>query len=466
MKKTVILVLFSLIILSFTNISNAGNIDNKKKPKNIILLIGDGMGYNQIKACDYYYDQIQAYEKWENQYWVSTYPYGSSYNSDSVWTFYNYVKSRFTDSAPAATAMATGVKTYDDVIGLNYLYLRVENVCELAKKNNKSTGVITTVPISHATPAGFLAHVANRNYYHSILTQMLIDSKADVIMGCGNPDFDKNGNPTTKESDRYIYSSIWKDIKNGSTELTDETDVKRIIGSCDGDNTPDKWFLCERLSTFDSIAKGLFIPKRLLGIPQVSETLQQERDKNKDEVKPYDTPFNKNVPSLSTMVTAGLNVLQKNNNGFFVMIEGGAIDWACHGGDAVRLIEEVNEFNTAVNAAIDWVYKNSNWDETLVIVVADHETGFLTGKNINEKNYKTEKLQLENNGKLNMPGMFFNTASKEKKNYYSHSNSLIPIFFKGNGSEVFTKYLDETDLVRGKYMQNNEIGLALKELLN
>jgi len=465
MKKIVILVLISLIFLSFTNISNAGNPNNKKKPKNIILLIGDGMGYNQIKSCDYYYDQIQAYEKWENHYWVSTYPYGSSYNSDSVWTFYNYVKSRYTDSAPAATAMATGVKTYDDVIGLDHLYLKVENVCELAKKNNKSTGVITTVPIPHATPAGFLAHIVNRNYYHSILTQMLIDSKADVVMGCGNPDFDNNGKPTTKESDRYIYSSIWKDIKNESLEFTDETGVKRTISSCDADNTPDKWFLCERFSTFDSIAKGLFIPKRLLGIPQVFETLQQERDKKSEELKPYDTPFNSNIPSLSTMVGAGLNVLQKNNNGFFVMIEGGAIDWACHGGDAVRLIEEVNEFNNAVATVIDWVNKNSNWDETLVIVVADHETGFLTGKNINEKNYKTEKLQLENNGKLNMSGMVFNTGSKTKS-YYSHSNSLIPIFIKGNGSEVFTKYIDESDLVRGKYMQNNEIGLALKELLN
>ncbi len=463
MKNILIVLLFPILFISFTVRQTVANQNIKKKPKNIILFIGDGMGYNQIKACDYYYDEVQPYEKWENQFWVSTYPFGSSYNSDSVWTFYNYVKTRYTDSAPAATAMATGTKTYDDVIGLDYNYYRVENLCELAKKFNKSTGVITSVPIPHATPAGFLTHVVNRNYFHSIIAQMIIESKADVIMGCGNPDWDNNGTPKTKESDKYFYPSIWKEIKAGNIEMTDETGIKRNIESCDGDNIPDKWFLCERLSTFDSIAKGLFIPKRLLGVPQVYETLQYERNKIDKEANPYDSPFISSVPSLSTMLNAGLNVLKKNNNGFFLMVEGGAIDWACHDANSIHMIEEVNEFNKAVSSAIDWVNIYSNWEETIIIVVADHETGYLTGKNINDKNYKTEKLQLENNGKMKMPGMQFNNM--KDKDYYGHSNSLVPIFVKGNGSMVFTKYMDETDLVRGKYIQNNEIGLAIKELI-
>jgi alkaline phosphatase len=463
--KKLILALFCL--LAFLLVKNSHSIiphSNIKKPKNIFLFIGDGMGYNQTKACDLYFDEIQAYEKWGDQFWVSTFPFGSSYNTDSAWTYFNYVKSRYTDSAPAATAMATGVKTYDDVIGLDHLYLKIETVCELAKKFNKSTGVISNVPIPHATPASFLTHVVNRSYYHTILSQMLIESKADVIIGCGNPEWDNDGNKSKNPSDRYIYPSIWKDLKNGSSELTTETGEKRKPASCDNDLIPDNWYLCERSSTFDSIAKGLISPKRLLGVPQTYETLQYERKKNENEKKPYDTPLNKNVPSLATMLLAGLNVLNKNNNGFFLMLEGGAIDWACHDGNAVRMIEETNEFNKSIAAAIEWVNKYSNWDETIMIVVADHETGYLTGKNISELNFKSEKLELENNGKMNMPGYKFNGKFENKS--YSHSNLLVPIYVKGNGSLVFNKYLDEIDMVRGKYIQNNEIGLSIKELIN
>jgi alkaline phosphatase len=464
MKYLVLTFFFLLAIFSAKNSYSGITENNIKKPKYIFLFIGDGMGYNQIKACDLYFDELQPYEKWGDKFWVSTYPYGSSYNTDSAWTYFDYVETRWTDSAPAATAMACGVKTFDDVIGLDHLYLKIETVCELAKKFNKSIGIITTVPIPHATPASFLAHVVNRNYYHTILSQILIESKADVIIGCGNPDWDNDGNKSKKQSDRYIYPSIWEDIKNGSSELTTETGEKRKVESCDNDDIPDTWYLCERLSTFDSIAKGLIIPKRLLGIPQVFETLQYERMKKDNEKTPYETPLNKNVPSLTTMVMTGINVLNKNSNGFFLMVEGGAIDWACHDGNAVRMIEETNDFNKAIVAAIEWVNKYSNWDETIMIVVADHETGYLTGKNINELNFKSEKLQLENNGKMKMPGLKFNNGAEIKG--YTHSNLLVPIFVKGNGSLVFTKYKDEKDIVLGKYIQNNEIGLALKELIN
>jgi alkaline phosphatase len=462
--KNLLLVFFFLF--AFLPVLNSHSVipeSNFKKPKNIILFIGDGMGYNQIKACDLYFDEIQAYEKWGDQFWVSTFPFGSSYYTDSAWTYFDYVKNRYTDSAPAATAMACGIKTYDDVIGLDHLYLKIETVCELAKKFNKSTGVITTVPIPHATPASFLAHVVNRSYYHTILSQMLIESKADVIIGCGNPEWDNDGNKSKNQSDRYFYPCIWKDIKNGSILLATETGEKRKVESCDNDDIPDAWFLCERTSTFDSIAKGLLLPKRLLGVPQVYETLQYERKKNENEKKPYNTPLNKNVPSLATMLLAGLNVLNKNSNGFFIMVEGGAIDWACHDGNAVRMIEETNEFNKSIAAAIEWVNKYSNWDETIMIVVADHETGFLTGKNISEQNFKSEKLQVENNGTMKMPGYIFNGKFENKS--FSHSNLLVPIYIKGNGNNVFKKYMDEYDLIRGKYIQNNEIGLSIKELI-
>ena len=94
---------------------------------------------------------------------------------------------------------------------------------------------------------------------------------------------------------------------------------------------------------------------------------------------PYTVPMNANVPDLATMTKGALNVLDANRKGFFLMVEGGAVDWASHANQPGRIIEEQVDFNEAVTAVCRWVRRNSSWDETLVIVTGDHETGYLWG---------------------------------------------------------------------------------------
>jgi alkaline phosphatase len=153
------------------------------------------------------------------------------------------------------------------------------------------------------------------------------------------------------------------------------------------------------------------------------------------------TPFLKTLPTLAEMVNGALNVLDNNPKGFFVMIEGGATDWASHSNEKGRLIEEMSGFNEAVNAVVNWVETRSSWDETLVIVTGDHETGFLWGAE--------PFIPLKDNGKRSLPEMKFNSTD--------HTNSLIPFFAKGAGSELYKGFADETDSVRGPYIQNSEI---------
>ncbi len=413
-----------------------------QKPKNIILMIGDGMGFNHIQACNNYYGENQQYEKW-NMLRVSTYSKEGFYNSDSAYNDFNYVKKRFTDSGAAATALATGYKTHKGVIGLNENYYSVKNLSEYAEENGMSSGVVTSVPFPHATPAGFIAHVVHRGLYQTIASQMLIDSKSDVIIGCGNPNFDDNGKKIETLKYKYISEQLFNDVISNSSMLTDNQGNKRLIQSCDEDNTPDTWTYIDSYSEFKDVSEGNNIPKRLFGMPEVFSTLQASR---------ISSEFNQGLPDLSMLSTAALNVLAKNKKGFFLMIEGGAIDWASHDSSFVRTIEETKDFNNSINAVINWVEKNSNWKETIVIITADHETGFLTNANVNETGYNaaTEKnysiLQL-NNPKHNDTEFKYNQPSDEYTKC-DHTNQLVPLFFTGAGEEKFLKKVE-------KYKKNN-----------
>ena len=413
--------------------------------KNVIVMISDGWGYNQIAATDYYqygYLGSQVYEEFPFKSGMSTYSItANSYNTSKAWSDLNYVKENPTDSAAAATAMSTGVKTYDAAIGVDANKKELTHISEYFKNKKKSTGVVSTVEFSHATPAGFVAHNTNRNNYSEIANEMLKDSKTDVIMGTGNPLFDDNGNPS-KQTYKYVGGEeTWNGLVNGTLEVSD----------IDGDGVSDPWTLIQSKEDFKNLATGE-TPKRVLGIPEVHTTLQQARSGD-NKADAYSVPLNNNVPTLSDMSKAALNVLDNNDNGFFLMIEGGAIDWAGHANQSGRLIEEQADFNKAVESVVDWVEKNSSWDETLLIVTGDHETGYLTGPNTNP-----DWTSIICNGKGNMPTMQWNTGN--------HTNSIIPFFAKGAGSRLFRERANKIDIMRGDYIDNTDIANVIKELIS
>lgn len=459
-------------------------------PKNIIVVIGDGMGYSCIQAANYYTtgrEEAQAYEKFPVKTWQSTFNaknptkgitdnqalyYDMEYRSDSAWIDFDWVRrdadispaethsngqkkfnaARYTDSAPAATALATGKKTFDGSINIDVDDKDLFTIAQHAMRLGKKAGVVTTVQLSHATPAGFIAHNANRNDYAGIANEMFVKSQLSVIIGTGHPDYDDDAN-YVKGKNGYNYvggESVWDDLQKGSLMLNGQT-----IADVDNDGKPDSWTLIQDTEDFVKIGKGeISAPKRLLGVPRAGSTLQSNRSGGGS--KALEVPYNENLPTLADLSKVALNVL-KNDKGFFVMIEGGAIDWANHANAPGRMIEEMIDLNKAVDGIIKWIEANGGWEENLLIVTADHECGYVLGPDTKEETVNNPvDNPIKNNGKDIMPGLSYNSVQ--------HTNMLCPVYAKGAGAELLKTHESRTDFYRGKYIDNTDIPRTLFSL--
>lgn len=339
----------------------------------------------------------------------------------TAWASHEYVsEGQITDSAAAGTAMATGIKVNNGVLGMSNYGMEQENISERAIKEEKSAGVVSSVPFSHATPAAFAAHNKDRNAYGEIAHDM-INSELDVVMGAGHPFYDDNNQPVDTPSYGYIGEEDFNALSNGETD----------------------WNFFDDNEGFEALANGeVEQGARYWGTPKVASTLQQGR--SGESSTPFAGPRN-DVVDLPTMTKGALNVLGQDEDGFSVMIEGGAIDWTGHANDSVREIEEVQDFNNSIDTAIEWVENNSSWDEALIIVTADHETGYLSGDN--------EDTDNKWNAQAGEAGEF------PSHKWYSegHTNQLVPFFFKGAGSEDIQAQVAGNDPVRGDYIDNTEI---------
>jgi alkaline phosphatase len=417
--------------------------------KNVILMISDGCGYNQIAATNYYTvgrANAQPYEHFPVAVGMSTYSTGNGttplgYDPDLAWSDFNYVKSGATDSASAGTAMATGIKTYDAAIGMDTNRQPLFSVTERAEALGKATGVVTSVQFSHATPATFVAHNVSRNNYAQIAEEMIMASAVDVIMGTGNPWFDDSGKVRATPSYQYVGGqTVWDALAAGTAGA-----------DANGDGQADPWTLVETRDGFASLISGT-TPDRVLGVAQVGSTLQQSRSGD-GQAAPWAVPLTESVPTLAEMTAAALNILDNDPDGLFLMVEGGAVDWAGHANQLGRLIEEEVDFNNAVNAVIAWVTANSNWAETLVIVTGDHETGYLTGPASGTTDDQAVWNPIVNMGKGNLPLVQWNSGN--------HTNSLIPFFARGAAANIFKAMADECDPVRGNYLDNTELAQGI-----
>jgi alkaline phosphatase len=411
-------------------------------PKNIIVMIGDGMGYNHIDAASLYehgttYSQVavdpaagtvqhlpgtasQVFQSFPVQVAMSTHAANgrAEYDPTKAWADFDWIASGATDSAAAGTALATGVKTNNGMLGLDPEGNRVKNVAERASEIGKATGVVSSVQFSHATPASWGAHNASRNDMTGVANEM-IDGPLDVIMGAGHPGYDDDHQPTTPN-----YASV------------SERDFQRLQ-----DGQTERTFIEDR-ADFEALATAEDAPERVFGLAQVATTLQQARSGESEGQLPFTVEQN-DVPSLETMTQGALNVLEQNDEGLFLMVEGGAIDWTGHANETTRNIEETVDFNRAVEAAVEWVETESSWDDTLLIVTADHETGYLDGS-------RSDPTWTPITGaKGQLPDQKWFSGN--------HTNQLVPVFAKGAGSDLLASYAVGTDPVRGAYLDNVDI---------
>ncbi|MCL4191889.1 MAG: alkaline phosphatase [Thermoguttaceae bacterium] len=485
-------VLVSCLLGVLLSVAAVAQAQSEPARRNVIVMIADGAGFNTFAAASMFQGKWDAAKGSSTQIYCGpewkrlasqTFPLNMSekplktgtqdpaliYDPAKAWdraAGYEWLMASYTDSAAAATAISAGMKTYNSAINWSDLDEPIEpSMTELAKSLGRATGVVTTVEWSHATPAGFShAHVPDRDQYEDIARQMLNGDLLDVIMGAGNPDFNNDGLPwrPRKRGAQAEEKPTGEAAKGIAGEVADNREYKYVGGKEVWDaieaarKTPGGLYQGFRpVSTkaeFEALCEG-DPPSKVVGTAQVATTLQQARTKKEALHPDDDTPLNPNVPTLATMARGALNVLSRNPNGFFLMVEGGAVDWASHNNQAHRMIQEQIDFNLAVEEVVQWVEANSSWEETLVIITADHETGFVWGPNSDSEPFQP----LVDNGPGKMPGLKYHSKK--------HTNSLVPVFARGAGSERLGELVVGTDPVYGPYIDNTGIALALQEAL-
>ncbi|RJP23323.1 MAG: hypothetical protein C4527_20450 [Candidatus Omnitrophota bacterium] len=422
------------------------------QPKNVIIMIGDGMGFNHVEAGSYYrFGRSKGQKYWElTTLAMQTYSLNNAtgYDPQKAHVDFNYVKDTPTDSAAAATALSTGYKTQNEMIGELENGDALPHIMEDAEALGKATGVLTTVYFSHATPAGFIAHDHSRRSYEEIAIEMIWKSKVDLIIGAGHPWFDDDGKQvggfapnrfaTSLNYDRVGGEKSWKNLLEG-----------KPAADADGDGKPDAWTVLTTREEINKLTEEEN-PGRILGVLPVYSTLQQRRSGD-EHAKPFEIPLNKTAPTMVELVSAALHILSQDPDGFVLMAEGGAIDWTSHKNQSGRMIEEQIDFDRAVEFVIEWIEKNSSWEETLLVVTADHECGYLTGIGSDPL-----MLPLTNRGAGVEPGMEWHSDK--------HTNQLVPLFLKGVGSDLITKVVVGVDEKYGAYVDNTAIAHSLRSL--
>jgi len=314
MKKTLFIVWLLLAQLT---------VFGQQKPKYIFFMIGDGMGLNQINLTEVY---LAAQEDRNTVFPLvfSTFPYATFATSYSL-------SHGVTDSAAGGTALAVGHKTKNGVIGMDSSATKsYKSIAYAAKEAGMKVGITTSVSIDHATPASFYAHQPSRNNYYEIGLDLL-KSNFDFFAGSG---FINPGKNTGKEN----LPELFVKFKEGGYQLAyGLTEYKSLR------NKGNKTILMN--------VKG-----------SDNSSLKYAIDQEEGDL------------TLADITSAAIESLTKDNDkGFFLMVEGGKIDWSSHANDATTTIREVLDFNEAVKRAYAFYQKHP--DETLVIITADHETG-------------------------------------------------------------------------------------------
>lgn len=320
-----------------------------KQPKYIFFMIGDGMGMTHIAATEMYYAELDGFIG-RKPLCVTQFPYTGYATTFSA-------SNGITCSSAAGTALATGNKTNNGVLGLNPDGKELRTIAENLHDRGWSVGLMTSVSIDHATPAAFYANVSSRNDYYAVGRQ-LAETKFEFFGG------------------GTFYQPYLKDKPTEPNVYARcrENGYRFFHGY---DEFKDKGMGCEKAIL---IQKHEGLTDDYLGEGRI----------------PYAIDRQEGDLTLEQITTAAIKFLYDKNRPFFMMIEGGQIDWASHSNDAATIIQETLDFDMAIRQA--YLFYLEHPDETLIIVTADHETGgFALG------NYKyVLNLQLLQNQKASV----------------------------------------------------------------
>ena len=334
------------------------SLSDRTEIKNVILFIGDGMGMAQIAAARYHYLGPKGRLHMER---MPVTGFQDTYSADNL----------VTDSAASGTALASGFKTNNGMISITPDGKKVMSILEACRNNGKSTGLVATSRITHATPAAFAAHVKSRSNEAAIAEQ-LIKSRVNVIFGGGRDYFMPRSMTGSVRGDDLDLLTTAKEA--GYLVVTDKTSMEKSDHSY------------------------------MLGLFQLQAMTTHSPE-----------------PSLAEMSAKAIQLLSKNSEGFFLMVEGSQIDWECHDNESEEALRQLKLFDEAVKIGLDFALADQR---TLVIVTGDHETGgmAITGGAADGSNIR------------------ITWASG------SHTAVPLPLFAFGPGADRFTGLHDNTEI--------------------
>ena len=398
MSKKIFFLFMYIVSCCFTGCT--GHTEKPSKAKYIFMFIGDGMGPAQVYAAESYLSSKKGELGGTGILSFTEFPYTGMITTYSA-------NRNITCSAAAGTALATGYKTNNSMIGLTPDGKELKSFTYVLKDEGYRIGIISNGPVNHATPASFYANAKSRNDYYDISLQ-IPESGFDYFAGEG---FRSGGENGRENIDKVIEKSGYT-ISYGLDEYENEKTAEKLI-------------LCQE-SSRKADSKDYV----------VKHTAEKEM-------------------TLADMVKIGVSRFSADEKPFFIMAEAGTIDWAGHHNRTMALTEKVQELSDAVKVAFGFYLQHP--DETLIIVTADHETGGLSlgcgnGSNIDWKRLETAWMDA---GKEDIMSDDENTDLNKASNIgwssEKHSCIPVPVFAVGKGAENFTGWYDNTD-ISGKLM--------------
>lgn len=391
----------AMLIFAATGCGESGNSNTDSgKAKYIFLFIGDGMGANHVATAESYLSYKEGKLGGEQLVFTGFPYYGTATNFSA--------DKHVTCSAASGTAIACGSKTYNSKLGTDVNGEKLRSMAYDLKDDGYKIGIITTVPVNHATPGAFYANVQNRGEYYSVSCQ-IPDSGFDFFAGSGFIDYrDKDGN--ARPVDEYIEEKGYKVCYGPEEFQENRTEYDKIV-------------FCQ----------------------------ESNRSENADNY--VGDGKEAEDATLSQMLEMGMDFIGSDSP-FFFMCEGGKIDWTAHENKTMPMVMDMLEFNDAVKVAYDFYLGHP--DETLIVVTADHETGGLS-LGCGRETINWEKMEAEwiEGGRKNMldekKNMELNKECSIGWTTHSHTGSPVPVFAIGKGAEKFSGRMDNTD-IKGKIL--------------
>lgn len=388
MKKFSLLILILLLPLVAST---------QQKAKYVFYFIGDGMGFNHVSLTEYWLGYTQDV--------FDSRPLSFSAFPVLGWAVTHSESNLITDSAAAGTALSTGSKTKNGMLATGPDSTALESISYKIHDAGYKVGISSTVGINHATPAAFSGHNVNRGNYYEIASEIPA-SEFEFFAGGGAIE------STGDDEDRV---SVYEAIEKGG------------------------YVIAEGMDDFASKKDG------------AEKMMLLQKDGRLRTELPYAIDMKEDDMTQADLVRASIDFLyDENGEGFFVMSEGGRIDWASHGNDTKAVILETLSLSDAVAEAVR--FYNEHPDETLIVVTADHETGGLTlswEKGYNLYFDKLEDISCSKDKVSEEEREHMNEISHEAHIGWTtgdHSGANVPVFAIGAGSGLFSGRMDNTDI--------------------